>query len=88
MGPLALNDLIGTDVVLHIMNILYQETGDSKYRPNVLLKRWSEAASWAEKTGKGFLNILKNGRELLWINDDRLEPWEDQGRDTLLVAAF
>ena len=32
MGPLALSDLIGNDVVLHIMNILYDETGDPKYR--------------------------------------------------------
>jgi 3-hydroxybutyryl-CoA dehydrogenase len=54
MGPLALSDLIGTDVVLHIMNILYQETGDSKYRPNVLLKQMVRGGLLGRKTGKGF----------------------------------
>lgn len=54
MGPLALSDLIGTDVVLHIMNILYQETGDSKYRPNILLKQMVRGGLLGRKTGKGF----------------------------------
>ena len=54
MGPLALSDLIGTDVVLHIMNILYQETGDGKYRPNILLKQMVRGGLLGRKTGKGF----------------------------------
>jgi 3-hydroxybutyryl-CoA dehydrogenase len=54
MGPLALSDLIGTDVVLHIMNILYEETGDSKYRPNILLKQMVRGGLLGRKTGKGF----------------------------------
>jgi 3-hydroxybutyryl-CoA dehydrogenase len=56
MGPLALSDLIGTDVVLHIMNILYTETGDSKYRPNVLLKQMVRGGLLGRKTGKGFFD--------------------------------
>ena len=39
MGPLALGDLVGLDIVLAIMNVLYNETGDSKYRPHTLLKK-------------------------------------------------
>jgi 3-hydroxybutyryl-CoA dehydrogenase len=54
MGPLALADLIGNDVVLHIMNILYEETGDSKYRPNTLLKKMVRGGLLGKKTGKGF----------------------------------
>jgi 3-hydroxybutyryl-CoA dehydrogenase len=54
MGPLALSDLIGNDVVLHIMNILYEETGDSKYRPNMLLKKMVRGGLLGKKTGKGF----------------------------------
>lgn len=40
MGPLALGDLIGLDVCLAIMEVLYSETGDSKYRPHPLLRKW------------------------------------------------
>jgi 3-hydroxybutyryl-CoA dehydrogenase len=39
MGPLALGDLIGNDIVLDIMEILYKETGEPKYRPAQLLRQ-------------------------------------------------
>ncbi len=56
MGPLALADLIGNDVVLAIMNVLYTETGDSKYRACPLLKKMVRAKMLGKKTGKGFFD--------------------------------
>ncbi len=54
MGPLALGDLIGLDVVLAIMEVLYNELADSKYRPAPLLRRMVRAKNLGRKTGKGF----------------------------------
>jgi 3-hydroxybutyryl-CoA dehydrogenase len=56
MGPLALSDLIGNDVVLHIMEILQSETGDSKYRPAGLLKKMVRGGLLGKKSGKGFFD--------------------------------
>lgn len=54
MGPLTLADFIGLDTCLAIMNVLHQETGDSKYRPSGLLKRMVDAGWMGKKSGKGF----------------------------------
>ncbi len=54
MGPLALADMIGLDVCLDVMEILYSEFGDSKYRPAPLLRKYVEADMLGRKTGKGF----------------------------------
>ncbi|KAL2005941.1 hypothetical protein VTN00DRAFT_10434 [Thermoascus crustaceus] len=54
MGPLTLADFIGLDTCLAIMNVLHQETGDSKYRPAGLLKRMVDAGWLGKKSGKGF----------------------------------
>lgn len=54
MGPLALGDLIGLDVVLAIMDTLFNETKDSKYRAHPLLKKMVRANLLGRKTGKGF----------------------------------
>lgn len=59
MGPLALGDLIGLDVCLAIMDILYKETGDSKYRANPLLRKYVRAGYLGRKSGKGFYNYNK-----------------------------
>jgi len=54
MGPLQLADFIGIDTCLAIMKVLYEETGDSKYRPAVLLRKMVDAGWLGKKTGKGF----------------------------------
>ena len=56
MGPLALGDFIGLDVCLAIMETLYNETGDSKYRPALLLRKMVRGGLLGKKTGKGFYN--------------------------------
>ena len=54
MGPLQLADFIGIDTCLAIMNVLYEQTGDSKYRPAVLLRKMVDAGWLGKKSGKGF----------------------------------
>lgn len=59
IGPLALSDLIGNDVVLSILDVLYKETGDQKYRPHPLLKKMVRAKMLGKKTSTGFYNYNK-----------------------------
>ena len=59
MGPLHLGDLIGWDVILSIMDVLYHETGDSKYRANVLIRKMVRAGKLGIKSGEGFFNYKK-----------------------------
>ena len=59
MGPLHLGDLIGWDVVLNIMDVLYNETHDSKYRANVLIRKMVRAGKLGIKTGEGFFKYTK-----------------------------
>ncbi|MFZ2950306.1 MAG: 3-hydroxyacyl-CoA dehydrogenase NAD-binding domain-containing protein [Desulfuromonadaceae bacterium] len=61
MGPLELADFIGLDVCLSILETLVEETGDAKYRPAHLLKKYVRAGKLGRKTGAGFYNYRKRG---------------------------
>jgi 3-hydroxybutyryl-CoA dehydrogenase len=54
MGPLELGDLVGLDICFSIMEVLYSEYGDPKYRPCPLLRRYVQAGRLGRKTGRGF----------------------------------
>jgi 3-hydroxybutyryl-CoA dehydrogenase len=59
MGPLELADLIGLDICLSILETLVEETGDGKYRPAPLLKKYVRAGKMGKKSGCGFYSYKK-----------------------------
>ena len=54
IGPLRLADLIGIDVCLYVMDVMYREFSDSKYRPCPLLRKMVDAGRLGRKSGRGF----------------------------------
>jgi len=59
MGPLALADLVGIDIVLAVCEFFWKEFGDSKYRPSLAFRQKVRAGHLGMKTGKGFYNYSK-----------------------------
>ena len=60
MGPLELADYTGLDVGLFVMDVLYRETGDSKFRPSPMLRKYVRAGRLGRKTGRGVYDYTKN----------------------------
>jgi len=54
IGPLALSDMVGLDVLLAVMNVFYNDFNDPKYRPAPLLKEMVAAGHLGRKSGRGF----------------------------------
>jgi 3-hydroxybutyryl-CoA dehydrogenase len=63
MGPLELLDMIGLDVELAVMETIHRETGDSRYRPSVSLRRMVDAGYLGRKTGVGFYIYDEDGNK-------------------------
>jgi 3-hydroxybutyryl-CoA dehydrogenase len=59
IGPLALADLVGIDVLLAIMEVLHSEMGDDKYKPCPLLREMVEKGHLGRKSGQGFFSYAR-----------------------------
>jgi len=62
IGPLALADMVGLDVLLAVLNVFYADSNDSKYRPATLLKEMVAAGYLGRKSGRGFYDYAQGAR--------------------------
>ena len=67
LGPLALCDLVGLDVLLAVTEYFYKEFGDSKFRPSQILKQKVRAGHLGVKTGRGFLRLHQKVEASQWL---------------------
>ncbi len=77
MGPLELGDFIGLDICLAIMDVLYKETGDSKYRACPLIRKMVRGGNLGCKTGKGFYVYNADRTKTpvdAAVNSDKISP--------------
>ena len=63
MGPLELADMIGLDILLQVMQVFYEDLGDTKYRPSHLLRKMVTAGYLGRKSGAGFY-LYENGKSM------------------------
>src|SRR3989442_6174387 len=61
MGPFELADYTGLDIGLDVMEVLFRETGDPKFRPSTLLRKYVRAGRLGRKSGRGVYNFTRTG---------------------------